>query len=86
MEAALWPVGVRGVLSHHTALDSIHVCDVNPNEVHISVPRGRRPQRPGAPFERLKGRFVILEQLMRDPRLGLTQEGDQGGVWTVDGH
>jgi predicted transcriptional regulator of viral defense system len=45
MEAALWPVGAKGVLSHDTALDLWDVCDVNPSEVHISVPRAHRTQR-----------------------------------------
>jgi predicted transcriptional regulator of viral defense system len=45
MEAALWPVSVKGVLSHETALDLWDVCDVNPGKVHISVPRAHRPQR-----------------------------------------
>jgi predicted transcriptional regulator of viral defense system len=50
MEAALWPVGVKGVLSHATALDLWDVSDVNPARIHITVPRAHRPQRalPGA--------------------------------------
>ncbi len=45
MAAALWPVGVRGVLSHDTALDLWDVSDVNPAKIHITVPREHRPQR-----------------------------------------
>ena len=45
MQAALWPVGVRGVLSHATALDLWDVSDVNPAKVHVTVPRTHRPQR-----------------------------------------
>jgi predicted transcriptional regulator of viral defense system len=45
MEAALWPVGVQGVLSHETALDLWDVSDVNPAKIHITVPRDHRPQR-----------------------------------------
>lgn len=45
MEAALWPVGARGVLSHATALDLWEVCDVNPCKIHITVPQEHRPQR-----------------------------------------
>jgi predicted transcriptional regulator of viral defense system len=45
MEAALWPVGVRGVLSHATALDLWDVSDANPAKVHVTVPRTHRPQR-----------------------------------------
>lgn len=45
MEAALWPVGVRGVLSHETALDLWEVSDVNPAKIHITVPSAHRTQR-----------------------------------------
>lgn len=45
MEAALWPVGVRGVLSHATALNLWDVSDVNPGKIHITVPKEHRPQR-----------------------------------------
>jgi predicted transcriptional regulator of viral defense system len=45
LEAALWPVGVRGVLSHATALDLWDVSDVNPAAIHVTVPREHRPQR-----------------------------------------
>jgi predicted transcriptional regulator of viral defense system len=45
MEATLWPHGVRGVLSHETALDLHKLSDVSPAKIHITVPRGHRPQR-----------------------------------------
>jgi predicted transcriptional regulator of viral defense system len=45
MAAALWPLGVQGVLSHDTALDLWDVSDVNPAKIHIIVPREHRPQR-----------------------------------------
>ena len=45
MEAAVWPVGVRGVLSHETALDLWEVSDVNPAKIHITVPSAHRTQR-----------------------------------------
>ena len=45
MEATLWPAGVRGVLSHATALDLWDVSDVNPAKIHVTVPREHRPQR-----------------------------------------
>jgi predicted transcriptional regulator of viral defense system len=45
MAAALWPQGVQGVLTHDTALDLWDVSDVNPAKIHITVPRGHRPQR-----------------------------------------
>lgn len=45
MAATLWPTGVRGVLSHETALDLYEVCDVNPASVHFTVPSGHRIRR-----------------------------------------
>lgn len=43
--AALWPQGVTGVLSHDTALHLMELSDVNPAEIHVTVPRGHRPRR-----------------------------------------
>lgn len=45
MEAALWPIGAWGVLSHETALDLWEVSDVNPAKIHITVPSAHRTQR-----------------------------------------
>jgi predicted transcriptional regulator of viral defense system len=45
MEATLWPRGVRGVLSHETALDLYELSDVNPSKIHLTVPRGHRIRR-----------------------------------------
>jgi predicted transcriptional regulator of viral defense system len=44
MEATLW-TGQRGVLSHETALDLYELCDVNPNAIHLTVPRGFRTRK-----------------------------------------
>lgn len=44
-EATLWPQGVRGVLSHESALDLRELCDVNPAKVHVTVPRAHRVRR-----------------------------------------
>lgn len=44
MQATVWPAG-RGVLSHETALDLHELCDVNPNHVDITVPKGYRTHR-----------------------------------------
>lgn len=44
MEAILW-TGRRGVLSHETALDLYELCDVNPNAIHLTVPRGFRTRK-----------------------------------------
>jgi predicted transcriptional regulator of viral defense system len=45
MEATLWPRGVRGTLSHETALDLYDLSDVSPAKIHITVPRAHRVQR-----------------------------------------
>ena len=38
-------LGVKGVLSHATALDLWDVSDINPSKIHITVPCAHRPQR-----------------------------------------
>jgi predicted transcriptional regulator of viral defense system len=45
MEAALWPRGVVGVLSHETALDLYGLSDANPDKIHITVPKKHRVAR-----------------------------------------
>jgi len=45
MEAALWPRGVEGVISHESALDLYELSDVNPHRIHITVPRAHRIRR-----------------------------------------
>ena len=45
MQATLWPRGVRGVLSHETALSLFELSDVAPDKVHITVPTSLRVQR-----------------------------------------
>lgn len=45
MEGVLWPYGERGVLSHETALALYGLSDVNPGQLHITVPMNFRVQR-----------------------------------------
>jgi predicted transcriptional regulator of viral defense system len=45
MEAALWPKGIRGVLSHETALELHNLCAVKSTKIHITVPRWHRIDR-----------------------------------------
>ena len=45
MAAALWPHGVRGVLSHATALGLMDLSDVNPAVMHLTVPARYRTHR-----------------------------------------
>lgn len=45
MEASLWPAGVRGVISHQSALGLYGLSDVSPARVHITVPEAFRIRR-----------------------------------------
>ena len=40
-QATLWPRGL-GVISHDSALDLWELCDVNPEKIHVTVPRSAR--------------------------------------------
>ena len=44
MEAVLC-IGGRGVISHTTALDLYDICDVNPDGIHLTLPRGLQVRR-----------------------------------------
>jgi predicted transcriptional regulator of viral defense system len=44
-EATLWPLEVKGVLSHATALDLHELCDINPTRIDVTVPPGFRTAR-----------------------------------------
>lgn len=45
MAAVLWPQGARGVLSHETALSLMELSDVNPSQIHVTVPLAHRVRR-----------------------------------------
>lgn len=45
VEAALWPLGVEGVISHQSALVLFGLSDVNPDCIHVTVPRTYRVRR-----------------------------------------
>jgi predicted transcriptional regulator of viral defense system len=46
LEASLWPLnGVRGVVSHESALSYYGLSDVNPSKVHITIPVKHRVRR-----------------------------------------
>jgi predicted transcriptional regulator of viral defense system len=46
MEASLWPGGgVRGVISHESALAMYDVSDASPAKIHVTVPRSYRTHR-----------------------------------------
>ena len=45
MEASLWPAGVRGVISHQSALALREISDVSPSATHLTVPDDFRIRR-----------------------------------------
>ena len=46
LEASLWPLeGVRGVISHDSALRLYDMSDVSPGKVHITIPTSHRIRR-----------------------------------------
>lgn len=45
MEASLWPAGIRGVISHQSALGLRGLSDVSPSGIHITVPKDFRIRR-----------------------------------------
>ncbi|MFC8796815.1 type IV toxin-antitoxin system AbiEi family antitoxin domain-containing protein [Promicromonospora sp. NPDC057138] len=45
MQAVLWTGDPRACLSHDTALAAYEVSDINPDRVHLTVPRNRRIRR-----------------------------------------
>jgi predicted transcriptional regulator of viral defense system len=51
--AVLWPLEVRGVLSHATALDLHALCDINPSRIDVTVRPGFRTTRTPPPVMRL---------------------------------
>jgi predicted transcriptional regulator of viral defense system len=69
MEATLWPLGARGVLSHETALDLYEISDVNPRLVHLTLPLKHRISREVPKLYQLH--FESLESLEVSCREGL---------------
>ena len=51
--AVLWAGPDDACLSHDTALHAWGIADVNPDRIHLAVPRGRRLRRAGG------GRYVL---------------------------
>lgn len=45
VEAALWPRGTEGVISHGSALELYEMSDVHPRRIHVTVPRAHRIRR-----------------------------------------
>lgn len=53
VEASLWPLSARGVISHETALAIYGLSDVSPTKIHVTVPKPFRLRR------RLPGGLVL---------------------------
>ncbi|MDR1266505.1 MAG: type IV toxin-antitoxin system AbiEi family antitoxin domain-containing protein [Propionibacteriaceae bacterium] len=61
MEAVLWTRDPLAVLSHDTALDVYELSDINPNAIHLTVPKRQKPiRRQDAPAE-----YVVHYQNLR---------------------
>lgn len=45
VEASLWPLSARGVVSHESALAVFGLSDVSPAKIHVTVPRSVRVRR-----------------------------------------
>jgi predicted transcriptional regulator of viral defense system len=43
--AVMWPQEITGVLTHDTTLDLYEICDINPDRIHITVPKRYRIKR-----------------------------------------
>jgi predicted transcriptional regulator of viral defense system len=61
--AVLWPLEVRGVLSHATALDLHGLCDINPSRIDVTVPPGFRTTRTPPPVMRLHREALPEEEI-----------------------
>lgn len=62
--ATLWPAQ-RGVLSHDTALELHELCDINPEQIHVTIPPAHRyrPRRRGGE------RYVVHHEALGEEQL-----------------
>jgi predicted transcriptional regulator of viral defense system len=66
MEAVLWTRDPLAALSHETALAVYELSDVNPNVIHVSIPKRKNPiRRNDAPSE-----YVIHYEDLKPSQLG----------------
>lgn len=68
MLAVLWTGTPAACLSHDTALAAYEVCDINPDRIHVTVPRARRIRRAGGDL------YVIHHQDLTDHQIGWWQQ------------
>ena len=67
MEASLWPAGVRGVISHESALVLYGLSDVSPSAIHITVPGDFRIRR------EVPAHFVVHHAVLHDEEVTLLE-------------
>jgi predicted transcriptional regulator of viral defense system len=67
MEASLWPRGLRGIISHDSALVLHDLSDVNPAKIHVTVPRTHRILRRVPPV------YVIHRADLRPDEVGYVE-------------
>ncbi len=68
LEVSLWPAGVRGVISHQSALDLYGFSDVSPKAIHITVPKKFRIRR------EIPARIVVHHAELQDEEIGVFED------------
>lgn len=63
MLAVLWTGDAGACLSHDTALASYEVCDINPDRIHVTLPKGRRIRRRGGELYVVHHEDLAAEQI-----------------------
>jgi predicted transcriptional regulator of viral defense system len=84
-EATLW-ANRRGVLSHDTALDLHELCNINPAQIHITIPTAYRLQKPVPKLYRIhrgdleKGEWTFYEGIPIVAPYRAIADGIEAGV------
>ncbi|PUB32220.1 putative transcriptional regulator of viral defense system [Promicromonospora sp. AC04] len=68
MQAVLWAGDPGACLSHDTALAAYEVSDINPDRVHLTVPRARRIRRSGGDL------YTVHHEDLADDEIGWWDE------------
>jgi len=68
MLAVLWTGEPAACLSHDSAVAAYEVCDINPDRIHLTVPRARRVRRSGGDL------YVIHHQDLAAEQVGWWQQ------------
>jgi predicted transcriptional regulator of viral defense system len=68
MLAVLWTGAAGACLSHDTALASYEVCDINPDRIHVRLPKGRRIRRRGGEL------YVVHHEDLASEQIGWWQQ------------